>query len=427
MVIPSGQTHISPELQAAQALLLAKRAQLQPQRAQGQPPRVVTNGRSPSPPSLLPPPTLPAHLGWHSAQVTAVLQRAGQKADKAPEQAAGAGQEQETEHAHRVNAPISCPTRPAASAQTLKLYPDVAVAMLRQEVATSGRVWLLLRHLDAQGCGWLTEEAARQQLTEKRSPLRICGVRQWRNLLAEGDGLFWRRENGRIWLRSVTKVALTLGVARLRGRPVALPLAALTQRIGQVRAHLYASFHSGRQNEQGSAPPIARATLQRLTHVQPRTQRRYERQARVQRQPNFAIGPRANAETMAETAWQHGTAVFPLTDHLGRQGKPGITYVAWQLPNQYTGPHLPQPKGCQKRINRKLADLFMKGMTGNDAPPVDSLLARRYFGNGKTAVRAAERQPNQIVYWPETIRRKCQLWHCAKREPDFSFHASRKK
>lgn len=420
MVIPSGQVHISPELQAAQALLLAKRAQLQQQRAQAQRPQAVANGRSPSAPSLSLPPTLPAHLGWHSMAVTAVLQRAAQAAGHVQQGAGDVGTETGATCKRQVIAPVCHPAWPAvnlaASTQTLKLYPDIAVAMLRREQAAAGRVWLLLRHLDVRGCGWLTEEAARQQLTEKHSPLRICGLRQWRNLLAQGEGVFWRRENGRIWLRSVTKVALSLGVVRLTGRPVALPLVALTQRIGLVRAHLYASFHSGRQKEQGTAPPISRTTLQRLTHVQPRAQRRYEQQARVQQQPNFAIGPRANQETVAETAWQHGTAVFPLTDHQGRQGKPGVTYVAWQLPNQYTGPHLPRPKGCQKRINRKLADLFMQGMTGNDAQPVAPILARRYFGNGKTAVRHALRQPNQMVYWPETSNGRCRVWHCVKRE-----------
>lgn len=416
MVILSGQTHISPELQAAQAFLLAKRAQLQQPRAQVQPPRAVANGRSPSTPPISPPPTLPAHLGWHSAAVTAVLRRVARGESKTWGVQSRASSVEDAMGKSQKNPPICHPTSGIPHSHTLKLYPDIAVALLQQEQAAAGRVWLLLRHLDTQGCGWLAEEAARQQLTEKRSPLRICGVRQWRNLLAQGDGLFWLRENGRIWLRSVTKVALSLGVARLAGRPVALPLAALTQHIGQVRAHLYASFHSGRQNAQGAARPIARATLQRLTHVQPRTQRRYERQARVQRQPNFAIGPRANQETVEETAWQHGTAVFSLTDYQGRQGKPGAMYVAWQLPNEYTGPHLPRPKGCQKRINRKLADLFMQGMTGNDAQPVDSFPARHYFGNGKTAVRAAERHPNQTVYWPEVIRKKCQMWHCVKRE-----------
>jgi hypothetical protein len=41
-------------------------------------------------------------------------------------------------------------------------------------------------------------------------------------------------------------VAFGLGVERLSGRPVALPLEALLNGIGRFRAELYAAFHSGR-------------------------------------------------------------------------------------------------------------------------------------------------------------------------------------
>lgn len=287
--------------------------------------------------------------------------------------------------------------------------------MLRRELAAAGRVWLLLRHLDTQGRGWLDATSARQQLTQRQAPLRICGSRQWRNLMEQGEGVFWQQQNGRIWLRSVAKVAAALGVWRLAGRPVALPLSCLTQGMGQVRAHLYASFHSGRQKASVAAPPIARATLHQLTQVLPRTQRRYERQARVRLRPNFAVGQPVNQKAAEETAWQQGTAVFRLKDGDGRQGRKGVTYLAWQLPNQYAGPHTPQPRGRQKRINRELAVLFMQGMTGNSAQSVESNPAKRFYGCGKTAGQAVQRRPGHMVYWPTLRQGRQQFWHMMER------------
>ncbi len=394
---------VSAAMRSAQASLAALREQRRLERQKiGLPIRTDENGRflspSPAPPQISP--TLPPHLGWHSPAVTAILQPKNRTANSQTRQLADPP----------TRRPANSPARQPANQPTCKLYPDVALGMLRGELATAGRIWLLLRHLDAKGQGWLHDRDARQALTQRRSSLRVCGQRQLRNLLEQGEGIFWQRQNGRIWLRSVAKVAAALGVWRLTGRPVALPITALTQGMGKVRAHLYASFHSGRQKgrAQATANPIARETLQQLTHVHPRTQRRYEKQARVQVRANFAVGQPLNSATAQRTAWRHGTAVFHLTDVEGVQGTPGTTYLAWQLPNRYAGPHLLQPRGRQKRINRELADLFMQGMTGNSKGTGEAIPAKRFYAHGKAAVRAFNRQADQVFYWPAP---KQNLWH----------------
>jgi hypothetical protein len=232
-------------------------------------------------------------------------------------------------------------------------------------------VWLLLRHADAAGRGAMSEKEVARLLTGADSAQRICGRRQLANLLAAGDGLFWQRRAGRVWLRSAARVAAGLGVARLGGSPVGLPLAALTGSIGRVRAHLYASFHSGRQRTdlRTGRPqprgPIARATLTALSAAAPNSQRAYERRAGVGRRSAVALGPPAAAVDEKEVAWRRGRALFHLRDTKGRHGRPGAVYLAWQLPNEYTGPHATLPRGRQKRLNRALADLFHNGMTGN--------------------------------------------------------------
>ncbi len=294
--------------------------------------------------------------------------------------------------------PPPCPPAalPPQAPAHVKVHPDIALAILRAKQAAPGRVWLLLRHADAAGRGAIDERAARRLLSGPDAPLRVCGRRQLANLLAAGDGLFWERAAGVIWLRSVVRLAATLGVARLGGAPVAVPVAALTGPIGRARAHLYASFHSGRQGVDllTGTPrprgPIARATLTALSAAAPNSQRAYERRAGVGRRSAVAIGPPAGAVDEHEVAWRRGRALFHLRDRKGRFGRPGAVYLAWQLPNEYTGPHATLPRGRQKRLNRALADLFLDGMTGNGEQPGGAIgrPRRRFYGSAKPAALA---------------------------------------
>jgi hypothetical protein len=188
--------------------------------------------------------------------------------------------------------------------------------------------------------------------------------------------------------------------------------------MGQVRAHLYASFHSSRGKSDTAASPIARATVTRISNVPQRTQRFYEQRANVKAKRNFAVGQQATESETERQAWQRGTAVFQLNDQDGWHGRKKRTYLAWQLPNNYAGPHAKQPRGRMKRINQELADLFMKGMTGNDEEPVeDKPLPKRYFGNGRLAARAFNKTANQDIYWKRTGKPQparlsdCQIWY----------------
>ena len=74
----------------------------------------------------------------------------------------------------------------------------------------------------------------------------------------------------------------------MKGKRVDLPIKTLLGGIGEVRAHFYASFHSGRP----AANPISRQTLENITGLSPRTQRDYDRLANVKRQRNIAVGPK---------------------------------------------------------------------------------------------------------------------------------------
>lgn len=391
----------SAELLAGQNRLLELREKFgKSQRQSTRLAQACDHGRFPSPsqPSFAAlPQKLPSHLGWGSELVTAVVRKqSGQ-----PEQAAPTTPLLKSEPK---------PKKTSSQTETVKLYPDVALGLLESGRETAGRIWLLLRHLDNNGRGWLSIAETKQQLSKKSSPLRVCGWRQLRNLLNEGETIFWQRRNGRVWLQSLTKVAHSLGVSRLKMRPVTIPLTILTQSIGKVRAHFYATFHSSRtksNNTPTPEKPISRSTISQLTHVQVRTQRRYEKIARVRKQRNYAVAGKASKERMEEQSWQHGRACFKLTDYKGLQGNPGNSYTAWQLPNSYVGPHQLAPKGKQQRINQALSDLFMKGMTGNG----QSQLETRYFANGRLAAKAHNRQSNKELYWYDP---QLKAWHFLK-------------
>ncbi len=304
---------------------------------------------------------------------------------------------------------------------TITLHPDIAIAMLQGDLSSPGRVWLLLRHLDDEGCGWVTVNRTRQALTEKQSPLRICGWRQLRNLLSEGDHIFWKRDDvpasqGRIWLQSAAKVAAALGVQRLGIRPVALPLSTLLQGIGAVRAHFYASYHSGRD----SRNPIARRKLTEITGVGRRSQQNYEKKAGVKRHHNWAVGEQYSRLEAQRRSWQHGHALFQLKDYQGKSGPTGKSYLAWQLPNSFAGPHAPQTNTRRKRINRRLVDLFNQGITGNSREAVErnhppaqgARLTTRFYEHGQAAARAYNRGATNDLYWRAAVSyRDCQVWH----------------
>ncbi len=387
--------------------------------------------------------SLPAHLGWGSEPLTAVLRRT--VAPVTPEPPVEGDTSLVALLAPVVSgdmSPDNPPCRPF-----VKLYPDIGLAMLRHERNAPGRLWLMLHHLDPVGRGVFRVDIIRQCLTKRNTGSYLCGKRQMRNLLRDGDGLFWTRDKTHVWLHSAVRVAQALGVARLTGRPVALPVSALLEGIGAFRAHLYAAFHSGRARAAGdmanSSPsdkrsmpigtmpigtmpigtmpigtmPIARDTLTRLSGAGRSSQRAYEARLRLRPQANFAVGETASETNKEERAWHQGQALFELRDYRGEQGKQGKSYLAWQLPNSYGGQHQQRPKGRQKRINRQLRDLVMKGMPGNVETERDAQSPeKRYYPNGRSAGQARGLRVGDERYWRQhkTKNGRFTLWRPIK-------------
>jgi hypothetical protein len=291
------------------------------------------------------------------------------------------------------------------SPTTITVHPTIAMAILRQHLEAPARVYFLLRVIDSVGRGWLPLEQVREQLTHKQSPLRVCGCRRLRQLVKEGEGIFWQRDDqDRLWIKGAHRIAYTLNSGRLQGFPVALPTQAFLGGIQAVRAAFYGCFHGGRDSK-----PISRDTLRSVTGLAERTQRAYDRVAKIKRQRNIAIGEGYSQEKAQERAWSKGRAVFHFIDTKGLQGRVGREYVAWHLPNSYQTTYQRRSRGSRKRLNRKLKDLLTKGITGNTEAAVEKV----FFPTGALAVRRYNRDPHHDAYWqPEQPERsKAGLWH----------------
>jgi len=406
--------------------------------------------------------TLPSHLGWGSETITAHLRRQrGVSAE--PVTAAKAATEvvaeavtitatensEATPNTPAIKAEAITPMPPPAPA-TIKLYPDIALALLRTERVADGRLWLLLRALDENGRGYWTRQAAYKKLTSDDAPYRFCGERQLRKLLERGEGLFWHQdEQKRIWLHSQAKVAAALDIGRIQHKPVALPLLILCQPIGDVRAHLYASFHSTRSGGEKTSMPISRQQLTVLSGVCSRTQQTYDSRAAVEAKTCIAVGreespvrSRVESATSAqlrtgvdpqEEAWKNGRAGFSLKDHRGQQGERGKVYHARRLPNSYRGPHAASGHGC-RRLNRQLTDLRQKGAGNGQWTQSDgkrplrhssvqafvgrssqdgSAWTRRYAANGSEGGKVwAKENGRHLIYWRgRTGKRGIIIWY----------------
>lgn len=418
------QATSSPQLEAANQRLYVLREQARAKRqspgAPGHLPRSADKGLPWDAGASQPPDstastiaTLPRHLGWGSQTLTAVLRRHAHESSSDDtddrewlarfEETAVPASADTANGQRKSSAPHHTTTNESQLPDWVKLYPDIGLGMLREELTAPGRLWLMLRYLDSEGCGFIRIDIIKRKLTKKNSKLRLCGKRQLRNLLQDGDGVYWRRDKEHVWLRSAARVAFALGVDRLTGRPVALPTAALLDGIGTFRAHLYAAFHSGRAKETphgDQVMPIARETLEQLSGVGRSSQRNYEERIGVDVQANFAIGDLSTKENQEKRAWAKGQALFELKDYRGQQGRKGKTYLAWQLPNSYSGQHRHRPRGRQKRINRKLKDLVMKGMPGNVGGTNGTRQPEKiYYPNGKLAAKAYGRDAERELYW----------------------------
>ena len=264
-------------------------------------------------------------------------------------------------------------------------------------------VYLLLRAHDTGGPGWLDVDTARELLTSEGSPWCIVGWRRLRQILAAGDGIFWNRDDRRVWLMSPDKTATALGCGRLRGYPVMLPIKPLLAGIKSIRRHFYAAYDSGRRSEN----PISLASLAGITGVSVRSQTTYnqELKRRTQRTSEITDLPYTH-ENIYERSRQNNAPVFPFKDWEGRRGEAGTTYCANRIADTRQRMHKQAPKGRLRKINRKI-DPVIKPQRGNSRT-VNVTYHPDEFAAAKASCRDSSinrRYPDKPRFQPNASRR----------------------
>ena len=367
-----GAVEVSEALQQAQAKLLSRRKALSGMVSQQ---KGCSEGASPA---LSVVGKLPAHLGWHRHSIHNNSKSKVWSPQTAP---------LPTISSDKVTEP---PT--STFATSISLPATLGTVLLKAGKVNLGRIWLLLRLLDQTGKGWVYADEARDNLTAKKATLQVCGWRQLRKLLKAGEGIFWVYENGRIWLKSLIKVAGIFGIKRFSNGLITLPTSTLTQSIGKVRATFYATFHSSRQKQakcgKSYAPPISRQTLTNICGISRKTQRTYEKDAGIQRQTNLCSQTISSPEKLEQMRFELGKRLIHV-----KQSKQSSQLI-WQLPNSYITSFTKTSKQV-KPLNRKLAVLFDKGKTGNGNINEQAVgqWEKRYWGT------FAETKQTSMGYW----------------------------
>jgi hypothetical protein len=303
-------------------------------------------------------------------------------------------------------APVGAPTR--GIEEDIYHHGEIALAANRAGQSIHYQLWLALRHIDANGRGWLSQKSAQEAFCAEDGRAYLYKTPRLRQVLREGNNAYWRLDeaNGRIFYLKEARLMSHLGLRPLTGRHVAITAGQIFTSIQTFRAHCFAAWLANRVN------PISQATIEQLTGIPARTQLRYCQLADVATTANLSIGPRHNQDAAQEAAWRH-EGTFKFVDFRGKQGPAGRGYVAWHLPTSYSVNADQGSRRRQKRTNNQTIDLRHNRDAGNGR------LVACFFCNGAMAIKAANRQtPGRTEaptdhYWPGIkARSKSQLWHC---------------
>lgn len=275
----------------------------------------------------------------------------------------------------------------APSGQHWKVYGGLAAAALAGGHAAALRAWHIVRAVDTQGEGRVTAAEARRAV---RAWLSKDDTR--RGLVAaEAVGLLRqvrRRRDGEavMLVAGLRAAAEALGADTVGAVPVPVP-AGKARKLNAWKGALWKSVHAGRGENAG---PISRATLEAVTGVPERTQRRYERRAGVRVTRNYAreelpAEPGAVRDVLAE----HRLAGRSAWVVRGRRG----ASILSTLPNSYEARAAGACRGQTRKVNRELARRRRAGAAScisaegqHSRPP-----ARVFCHGAQTAARAAKR------------------------------------
>jgi len=275
----------------------------------------------------------------------------------------------------------------------LKVYGSVAAAAKTQRHDSALRLWHLARMVD-DGSGvvsWSDLQAVIDRY--------ISGSgRHLRRLSAECERLGWlepvQRYSGEhvIIIRGLEFVARSLGVSNI-SQAAYIPATEL-RRLKTWRAACWAAFLAGRSGRRSR--PISRRILERMSGIDPRSQRRYHSASkRITSQRNIAITPLSSMLLSGVIEFDEKPQAFDLG------GK-----VALRLPNSYKVRARLAPRGMIERINKSLSSVcFPNGGHGQRR--------ERLFYDQRGAERVMRRadRPVEVYGWRrQRARSGAVLW-----------------
>ena len=269
-------------------------------------------------------------------------------------------------------------TRNAQSAAAcVKVFGSLAAAAKNQRSDSALRLWYLARMID-DGAGVVLWPALQAVID------RYIGTsqRHIRRLISEAEALGWlepvQRHNGEhvVIIRSLERVAQGLGVVKIT-QGVYIPAREL-RRLKTWRSAAWDAFMAGRSGRRSR--PISRRVLERISGVDPRSQRNYESASkRITSRRNIAVSriPSTHLDGVREFSKR---PAFRVVDD-----------VAWMLPNSYEARADLAPRGMARRISKRLSGGLLQ-LSG------DGQHRKRIFYGRRRAARVMRRadRPHEV-------------------------------
>lgn len=221
-----------------------------------------------------------------------------------------------------------------------------------------------------------------------------------RQTLKGGDGTWWEvvshKKGDRLYLKGLRKTCRYLGVDRLRKSPVLLPLEVF-RKIGDFKAHVYATLFNGNDR------PMSRQTINQITGISNRSQRNYEKKARVQTTQNWSrsrLPHRLSKEALGQGEYQ--------------RYEKGVWYLYKRLPDTRSTNYQVARRGMLRRLNRVLrcaVDEIVEYTKARARFSIGGKPAtfRRYFNDPKTLLKAKNRL--DVVFLCTGRYKDMVLWH----------------
>lgn len=276
------------------------------------------------------------------------------------------------------------------------------------------RLYLLMRHVDKDGRGCIERQRLGEIFTTDKYEARLYGSRRLRQILTQGEGVFWNQvkmPNGQIYVfyRKVAKVLHALGIEQVSGGIARVPVNGLLAngRSGQANAnaHLYAGQLAARNN---SDKPISRQKLKAATGFSPRRQRSSQKRLKgaVCAKRNIQIHHVADRETAVEQLAWEGKRPFLLTDYNGKLGRPFSEHVATMLPNSYTTNdcYTAVETNHKRRISKELKVLRNNGGVANGSDGDMQKFAKLFHDKAEDAGTYARKKAVHVAFYPATLK-----------------------